>query len=96
MDTSKNPRTMAAIASYKKVYHNEPGAFFLNAYAATEALLNAMNQAGSTDYAKVVHALHHEYVETPLGRISFDRHGEAIGVGFAMYQVQHGHYVELK
>lgn len=95
-DTSQNPLTKQAIASYKKVYHKEPGAFFLNAYAATQALLNAINKAGSTDYAKVVKVLHHEYIDTPLGKISFDKHGEAIGVGFAIYQVQKGRYVELK
>ncbi|NOX25259.1 MAG: branched-chain amino acid ABC transporter substrate-binding protein [Deltaproteobacteria bacterium] len=95
-DTSKNPLAKAAVAAYKKVYHQEPGAFFLNAYAATEALLHAINMAGSTDYAQVVKALRHEYVETPLGKISFDKHGEAVGVGFAMYQVRHGQYIEIK
>jgi branched-chain amino acid transport system substrate-binding protein len=35
-------------------------------------------------------------VQTPLGNISFDKKGDAIGVGFSMYQVQNGKYVELK
>jgi branched-chain amino acid transport system substrate-binding protein len=34
-------------------------------------------------------------VETPLGNISFDERGDAEGVGFSMYQVQNGRYVEL-
>jgi branched-chain amino acid transport system substrate-binding protein len=35
---------------HKKAYGEDPGAFFLNAYAAALALLNAIEQAGSTDY----------------------------------------------
>ena len=31
----------------------------------------------------------------PLGKISFDAKGDAIGVGFSVYQVQNGSYVEL-
>jgi len=35
-------------------------------------------------------------VETPLGTIKFDERGDAIGIGFSMYQVKNGAYVELK
>jgi branched-chain amino acid transport system substrate-binding protein len=35
-------------------------------------------------------------VETPLGKIRFDERGDAIGIGFSMYQVKNGVYVELK
>jgi len=35
-------------------------------------------------------------VETPLGNISFDQKGDAVGVGFSVYQVQNGKYVEVK
>jgi len=41
-------------------------------------------------------ALKTEYVETPLGKIKFDDKGDAIGIGFSIYQVQKGQYVELK
>jgi len=40
--------------------------------------------------------LRSEYFETPLGKISFNKDGDAIGVGFAVFQVQKGVYVELK
>ncbi|MBN1140568.1 MAG: branched-chain amino acid ABC transporter substrate-binding protein [Deltaproteobacteria bacterium] len=95
-DTSKNPLTIQAIADHKKTYGEEPGAFFLNAYAAAQALVNAIEKAGSTDYDKIVTALRTVPVETPLGKITFDDRGDAIGVGFSMYQVQNGVYVELK
>jgi len=96
MDTSTNPMAIAATKAHKKAYGKDPGAFFLNAYSATLALLNAIEKAGSTDYNAVSKALRTEYVETPLGKISFDKRGDAIGVGFSMYQVQKGVYVEIK
>lgn len=96
-DTSKNPIAQAAIEAHKKKFNGEdPGAFFLNAYAATLALLNAIEKAGSTDYDAVTNALRTEYVATPLGIIRFDDRGDAIGIGFSMYQVQNGVYTEIE
>lgn len=96
MDTSNNPMAIEAITAHKKTYGSDPGAFFLNGYAATLALLNAIEKAGSTDYDAVVKALRTEYVDTPLGKIRFDEKGDAEGVGFSIYQVQNGKYVEIK
>ncbi len=95
-DVSKNPMAVAANEEHKKTYGEDPGAFFLNAYAATLALLNAVEKAGSTDYDAVAKALKTEYVDTPLGKIRFDEKGDALGVGFSVYQVQNGAYVEIK
>ncbi len=95
-DVSKNPMAVAANEAHKKTYGEDPGAFFLNAYAATLALLNAVEKAGSTDYDAVAKALKTEYVDTPLGKIRFDERGDALGVGFSVYQVQNGAYVEIK
>jgi branched-chain amino acid transport system substrate-binding protein len=95
-DVSNNPLTKVANEAHKKAYGKDPGAFFLEAYSATLALLNAIEKAGSTDYAAIEKALRSEYVETPVGKISFDKKGDATGVGFSMYQVQSGKYVEIK
>ena len=95
-DVSKNPLAIAANEAHKTAYGADPGAFYLNAYAAALALLNAIEQAGSTDYTAVTNALRTKDVETPLGKIRFDDRGDAIGVGFSMYQVKDGAYVELK
>jgi branched-chain amino acid transport system substrate-binding protein len=95
-DVSGNPMTMKAKKDHQAAYGEDPGAFFDNAYAATLALLNAIEQAGSTDYDAIVKALRTKDVDTPLGSIKFDDRGDAIGVGFAMYQVQSGQYVEIK
>ncbi len=96
MDTSSNPLAIAATKAHQKAYGSDPGAFFLNAYAATQALLNAIEKAGTTDYKAVSNALKTYYADTPLGKIKFDAKGDAIGIGFAMYQVKDGVYVEMK
>jgi len=95
-DVSMNPYAIKASEAHKKNYGSDHGAFFLNAYAAAQTLLNAIEKAGSTDYDKIIKALKSEYVDTPLGKISFNEKGDAIGVGFSMFQVQNGKYVEMK
>jgi branched-chain amino acid transport system substrate-binding protein len=95
-DVSKNPLSIKATKEHQEAYGSEPGAFFLNAYSAALALLNAVQKAGSTDYDAVSKALKTEWVETPLGKIKFDEKGDAIGVGFSVYQVKNGAYVEVQ
>lgn len=95
-DSSSNPLAIAANEAHKKAYGSDPGAFYLNAYAATQALLNAIEKAGSTDSEKIKQALRSQDVDTPLGKIRFDERGDALGVGFAMYQVKNGVYAEVK
>ncbi len=95
-DVSSNPLTQKAIADHKAEFNSDPGAFYENAYAATLALLTAIENAGSTDYDAIVKALHTQEAVTPLGSIKFDERGDAIGVGFAVYQVKDGMYVEVK
>ena len=95
-DNSANPLSIAAIEAHKKTYKADPGAFYENGYAAALALLNAIDEAGSTEFEAVKKALQTSDVATPLGDIHFDEKGDAVGVGFAMYQVKDGQYVEVK
>lgn len=95
-DNSKNPISITAIADHKKAYNAAPGAFFENAYSAALVIVNAIEKAGSTDQAALIKALQTQNVDTPVGNIHFDEKGDAVGVGFAMYQVKDGKYVEVK
>ncbi len=95
-DTSENPLNIKAVKAHKDKHGADHGAFFINAWSATLALLNAIEKAGSTDYNAISKALKTEYVETPIGKIRFDERGDAIGAGFSVYQVKNGKYVELK
>ena len=96
IDTTKNKMAVAAIDAHRKTYGSDPGAFFLNAYAAATVLLEGIQAAGSLDFGAFSKALRSQYVETPLGNISFDERGDAIGIGFSVFQVKNGKYVEVK
>ncbi len=96
MDISANPLAIQAKKEHQEANGSDPGAFFDNAYAATLAILNAIEKAGSTDYNAIIKALQTEYVETPLGKISFDKNGDATGIGFSVYRVDGGVFVEQK
>ncbi|MFZ1985214.1 MAG: branched-chain amino acid ABC transporter substrate-binding protein [Desulfatitalea sp.] len=95
-DVSKNPLTKEYLEKHRAQFKSDPGAFFDNAVSATIALLTAIQNAGSTEYSAIVNALQTKEVDTPVGRIKFDKRGDAIGVGFTMYQVKNGQYVEVK
>ena len=95
-DFSSNPLYQEAVAAHKKEFGADPGPFFPEAYSAALALLNAVENADGTDYTKVTEALRTQYVDTPVGKIKFDTKGDAEGVGFSVYQVQDGTYVEVK
>lgn len=95
-DVSKLPLNIEAHENHKKRFGAEPGAFYDNAYAATIALLTAIQNAGSMDSEKIMEALRNHEVETPLGKIKFNAQGDAEGAGFSIYQVQNGQFVELK
>lgn len=95
-DTSKNPLAKAAEAAYRRTYNADPGSFFLNGYAATQALLNAIQKAKTTKADAVAKTLRTHFVQTPLGKIRFDGRGDAVGVGFSIYQVKNGVFMEVK
>ena len=95
-DTSAIKMAVDVTRAYRAKYDEEPGAFFLNAYAAVVALANAIETAGSLDYDKVSKVLKSESVETPIGKIGFDERGDATGTGFSVFQIQNGVFVELK
>ncbi len=96
MDVSAYPENKQAKADYTSKYGKEPGTFFDQGYAAMQAALNAIKVSGGTEYAGLEKALKSSYVDTAVGKIKFDAKGDAEGVGFSVYQVQDGKFVELK
>ena len=87
--------TKDAWDAHRKTFGSDPGQFFELAYAATQALLNAVEKAGGVDNPDAIaKALQTEYVETPLGKIRFDAKGDCEGAGFSMYRVENGAFVD--
>lgn len=95
-DVSSNPVAQEYREKFMQAEGTEPGAFFDNAIAATLALTNAFAQAGSTDPVAMARVLREEEAATPFGNIKFDATGEPIGIGFSIYQVQDGQYVQVQ
>ena len=95
-DVSLNPLTIEYREKFRQAEGTDPGAFFDNAVAATLALTNAIAKAGSTEPKAIAQALRTEQVATPFGPISFDAKGEPVGIGFSIYQVRDGRYVQVQ
>jgi branched-chain amino acid transport system substrate-binding protein len=95
-DNSTNPLAIEAKKAHKDAFGSDPGAFFEGAYAATVAILNAIEKADSTKLEDLKKVLQTEKVATPVGDINFDKNGDAIGVGFSMYVVENGNYIVVK
>ncbi|PID72263.1 MAG: branched chain amino acid ABC transporter substrate-binding protein [Desulfobulbus propionicus] len=94
-DVSKNPLTKKYHDMFEAAEGTQPGAFFDNAISAALALTNAMAKAG-TDSAAIAKVLHTETADTPFGAVKFDETGEPIGIGFVVYQVKNGKYVQVQ
>lgn len=95
MDVSALAGNQKAKADYVAKFGKEPGTFFDQGYAAMQVILNAITVAGGTDYAALEKALKTSFVETSVGKIKFDAKGDAEGVGFSVFQVKGGKFVEL-
>lgn len=97
-DVSGNPLYKEATDLHQKMFGAPPPAqFYMQGYAAMLAAVNALDKAGGdSDVAKIMEVLRSDYVETPLGKIRFDAKGDAEGVGFALFKVEDGKFVEVK
>jgi len=96
MDVSALAGNKQAKDDYVAKFGKEPGTFFDQGYAAMQTILNAIKESGGTDSAGLEKALRGSYVDTAVGKIKFDAKGDAEGVGFSVFQVQDGKFVELK
>jgi branched-chain amino acid transport system substrate-binding protein len=94
-DVSANPITRQYREAYTKKYGVEPGPFFNNAVAAALALTNSIRVAGSTETEKIAKTLRLQATATPFGEIKFDKQGDAIGVGYSLYVVKKGQFVQV-
>lgn len=96
------PKDTTQLAAYQKArdqhikaYGSEPGFGYYNAYAATQALLDAMVKTGSTETEQLNKALRENFVDTPLGKIRFNEKGDAAGMALSIYEVKDGKFIEL-
>ncbi len=94
-DTSNNKLSQAATKAHIAKYNANPGTFFENAYAATQAIASAIEKSKSTKTDDIIKQLRSNKVATPVGTIVFDKNGDAIGVGMSMYKVDKGKFIPV-
>lgn len=95
-DTTTLEQYEKARQAHLKAFGAEPGFGFYNAYAATQAILNAIEKTNSTDVKVLEQALRENLVSTPLGEIKFNSKGDAAGMALSIYQVKDGKFTELE
>jgi len=91
-DPRLNPANAALVKSFRDAGY-EPEAYTLYTYAAIQAWAQAAAKAGTTDYAKVMAALHAGQFDTVLGQIGFTAKGDITSRAYVMYVWTNGKYV---
>jgi branched-chain amino acid transport system substrate-binding protein len=93
---SGNPLAEKLVLEHRDVYSADPSPFYLNAYAALQALFDALENSECQKGLLLADALRSLKVETPLGHIGFDEKGEILGYGFTMHRLQDGKFAGLE
>ncbi len=97
-DYSDNQVYKEAKKAHINAYSEEPGAFYYEGYAAAQVIkqsIDALRKKGEKVTIKSIKAYisdRNNIFKTSVGNISFDSRGDAIGVGFSVYQVKNGSY----
>jgi branched-chain amino acid transport system substrate-binding protein len=77
-DMRASPQAADVVARFRAQGYDPPG-FTLYAYAAVQVWAQAVEAAGSLDFAAVTQAMHSGQFDTVLGRIGFDDKGDVTG-----------------
>ncbi len=90
-DPRKNPIAKPLVDRFRQSGY-EPETYTLYSYAAVQAWVQAVKNAGSVDVNKVIAALREGEFNTALGTISFDDNGDILAPGFVVYEWKDGDY----
>jgi branched-chain amino acid transport system substrate-binding protein len=96
IDNLHNDSSAEVFADYRETYSQDPGFFYLNAYAAMEVLLQAIAEAETTSYLELASILKYQTFNTCLGPIGFDQDGEMTGERYIMQTLQNGIVVSVE
>ncbi len=94
-DISKNMIAQSATETYFSQYGEAPGPYFYHAYSAAICLIEAIDRTDSTNMTLLLDTLKSQSFSTPIGTTRFDEKGDVIGLGYSVYQVQSGQYVDV-
>ncbi len=75
-DFTQDAANADVVKAFKDKNRDPGGAFQLTAYAATQAIASGITGAGADDPEKVAAWLHANSVQTPIGKISWNKQGD--------------------
>jgi branched-chain amino acid transport system substrate-binding protein len=96
-ETSKLPSAQAFVASYKKRFNTNPGPYSANAFAGAQIIIAAVLKGVKENNGKVPTRLEvrqnvagTQNLDTPIGRIGFDKNGDTNAPILSFYQIKNG------
>lgn len=75
-DFTKDASNAAIVKAFKDKKRDPGGAFQLTAYSATKAIADGIKGVGADDPVKVAAYLHANTIDTPIGKISWNKQGD--------------------
>jgi branched-chain amino acid transport system substrate-binding protein len=90
-DPAKDPANAEIVAKFEAA-GVKPEGYVLYSYGAIQAWAQAVEAAGSTDFAAVVAALNDGTFKTVLGDVTFDDKGDVTLPGYVFYEWENGTY----
>jgi branched-chain amino acid transport system substrate-binding protein len=75
-DFTQDASNAAIVKAFKDKKRDPGGAFQLTAYSATKAIAEGIKGAGVDDPVKVAAYLHSHAVDTPIGKVSWNKQGD--------------------
>jgi branched-chain amino acid transport system substrate-binding protein len=95
----KDPSGLSSSKAFNEKYkakYGDPGPYSIYAYDATNIILTAMQQAGTTDGSKLAEQISKGVFKGAFGDISFDQDGDVTKAPYVVWQVKDGKFVEVK
>lgn len=96
-ETSKLASAKAFNTAYSKKFKSNPGPYSANAYAATQIIVAAVVKASKADSGKVPNRAEvvknvaaTTSIETPIGKIGFDKNGDTTAPILSLYEIKGG------
>lgn len=80
------PRNQAVVSKLKADGIDPSGPFIWTSFAAVEALAHSIGEAGSENPAAVAETMRNATIETAIGSLSWDEHGDLNGFPFGIYR----------
>jgi len=82
------------IEEYTKKY-GEPGPYSIYAFVATDIMMKAINETGSTDGKTIAAYIHKNSFDGPLGKVEFTDKGDNKNARYVVWSVKDGKFVQV-